>query len=75
MVRREHELTQIEERLTKLRELLERRRKKKQEIIELQTKVALNEAEGLGFYEQYDEPSRCSNKKKKKKNPNIANCC
>lgn len=51
MVQREHELKQIEERLTKLRELLERRRTKKQEIIELQTKVALNEAEGLGFYD------------------------
>lgn len=51
MVQREHELKQIEERLTKLRELLDRRRTKKQEIIELQTKVALNEAEGLGFYD------------------------
>jgi hypothetical protein len=51
MVQREKELKQIEERLTKLRELLERRRTKKQEIIDLQTKVALNEAEGLGFYD------------------------
>jgi hypothetical protein len=51
MVQREHELKQIEERLTKLRELLDRRRTKKQEIIDLQTKVALNEAEGLGFYD------------------------
>jgi hypothetical protein len=51
MVQRERELKQIEERLTKLRELLDRRRTKKQEIIDLQTKVALNEAEGLGFYD------------------------
>jgi len=51
MVHRQHELEQIEQRLTKLRDLLERRRTKKQEIIELQTKVALNEAEGLGFYD------------------------
>jgi hypothetical protein len=51
MARRERELKQIEERLTKLRELLSRRRSKKQEIIDLQTKVALNEADGLGFYE------------------------
>jgi hypothetical protein len=51
MIQREHELKQIEERLTKLRELLDRRRTKKQEIIDLQTKVALNEAEGLGFYD------------------------
>jgi hypothetical protein len=49
--RRQEELTQIEERLAKLRELLERRRSKKQDILELQMKVALNEAEGLGFYD------------------------
>src|SRR5262249_35163612 len=57
MVQREHELKQIEERLTKLRELLERRRTKKQEIIDLQTKVALNEADGLGFYDN-ERPAR-----------------
>jgi hypothetical protein len=57
MVAREHELKQIEERLAKLRDLLERRRAKKQEIIDLQTKVALNEAEGLGFYES-DRPAK-----------------
>jgi len=51
MMRRQKELTQIEERLTKLRELLERRRTKKQDILELQMKVALNEADGLGFYD------------------------
>jgi hypothetical protein len=51
MTRREKELAQVEERLKKLRDLLERRRAKKQEIIDLQTKVALNEAEGLGFYD------------------------
>ena len=39
MVQREKELKQIEERLTKLRDLLERRRAKKQDIIDLQTKV------------------------------------
>jgi hypothetical protein len=57
MVQREHELKQIEERLAKLRELLDRRRTKKQEIIDLQTKVALNEAEGLGFYDS-DRPAK-----------------
>src|SRR5262245_57842773 len=51
MKRRQQELTQIEERVTKLRELLERRRGKKQEILELQMRVALNEADGLGFYD------------------------
>jgi len=50
MAQREEELGKIEERLAKLRELLDRRRAKKKEIIELQTKVALNEADGLGFY-------------------------
>ena len=50
MSEREKELAKIEERLTNLRELLERRRTKKQEILDLQAKVALNEAEGLGFY-------------------------
>jgi hypothetical protein len=49
--RRQKELTQIEERLTKLRELLDRRRTKKQDILDLQMKVALNEADGLGFYD------------------------
>ena len=51
MIRREKELEQIEQRLAKLRELLDRRRNRKQEIVELQAKVALNEAEGLGFYD------------------------
>lgn len=50
MTQRKEELAKIEERLTKLRELLDRRRTKKQEIVDLQVKVALNEADGLGFY-------------------------
>lgn len=57
MTQRESELAKIEERLTKLRELLERRRTKKQEIIDLQAKVALNEADGLGFYNT-EHPSK-----------------
>jgi hypothetical protein len=48
--RRESELVQIEERVKKLREQLDLRRQKKQEIIDLQMKVALNEADGLGFF-------------------------
>src|SRR5262249_5933423 len=39
MAQREKELKQIEERLTKLRDLLERRRTKKQDIVDLQVKV------------------------------------
>lgn len=56
MIQREKEVKQIEERLAKLRELLDRRRSKKQEILELQTKVALNEADGLGFYDSEPKP-------------------
>jgi hypothetical protein len=59
--RREKELTEIEQRLAKLRELLDRRRNSKQEIIELQAKVALNEAEGLGFYEGEPDAPGASN--------------
>jgi hypothetical protein len=50
MQARNKELEKIAARLTKLREQLDRRRTKKQEIIGLQVKVVLNEAEGLGFY-------------------------
>jgi hypothetical protein len=57
VAQREKELKQIEDRLAKLRELLDRRRTKKQEIIELQMKVAQNEAEGLGFYDG-DRPAK-----------------
>jgi len=52
---REQELADIESRLEKLRAQLDRRREKKQEIVDLQMKVALNEAEGLGFYSQPKE--------------------
>lgn len=46
---RKKELADIEARLQKLRAQLERRRAKKDEIVDLQVKVAINEAEGLGF--------------------------
>ena len=46
---REAELTKLEERLAKLRALLDRRRKAQGEIIQLQLKVMINEADGLGF--------------------------
>ena len=36
--------------MQKLRAQLDRRREKKQEIIELQLKLAVNEADGLGFF-------------------------
>jgi hypothetical protein len=46
---REAELTKLEERLKKLKDQLDRRRKAKSDIIQLQLKVLTNEAEGLGF--------------------------
>ena len=39
----------MEARLNKLRTQLERRKKAKSEIVELEVKVLVNEAEGLGF--------------------------
>ena len=51
MVQRQKELAQLEQRLAKLREQLDRRRTKKQDIVDLQMKKSLlNEADGLGFF-------------------------
>jgi hypothetical protein len=50
MNRREEELAAVEKRVRQLRELLERRREKKEEIINLQIDVLRNEADGLGFF-------------------------
>ena len=52
MERREEELANVEERVKQLRKLLERRREKKREIVDLQVQVLLNEAEGLGFFSE-----------------------
>jgi hypothetical protein len=49
MKNREAELAKLEARLTKLRAQLERRRTAKDEITQLQVKVLINDAEGLGF--------------------------
>lgn len=49
MTERQKELKQLEERLAKLREQLSRRKEKKQDIVDLQIKVLLNDADGLGF--------------------------
>jgi hypothetical protein len=48
--RREEELANVERRVKELRELLERRREKKDDIIRLQVEVLRNEADGLGFF-------------------------
>lgn len=50
MKRRELELTKLEQRVQALRQQATRRQAKKAEIIELQTRVLLNEVDGLGFY-------------------------
>jgi hypothetical protein len=50
MNRREEELAAVEKRVKQLRELLERRREKKDDIINLQIDVLRNEADGLGFF-------------------------
>ncbi len=49
MKHREAELTKLEERVAKLRAQFERRKKAKAEITQLQTKVLVNEIDGLGF--------------------------
>ncbi|HEX2475762.1 MAG TPA: hypothetical protein VHK01_13510 [Lacipirellulaceae bacterium] len=50
MNRREEELANVERRVKELRELLERRREKKDDIVRLQMEVLQNEANGLGFF-------------------------
>ncbi|HZZ27066.1 MAG TPA: hypothetical protein VFE46_03585 [Pirellulales bacterium] len=46
---RESQLSKLEARVTNLRSQLERRRKAKGDITQLQTKVLINDADGLGF--------------------------
>jgi hypothetical protein len=50
MRRRERELKEIEDRVKKLSALLERRRERRREIVDLQVKVLLSEAEGMGLF-------------------------
>lgn len=52
MKQREAAVTNLEQRLEKLKAQLDRRKSKKSEIVDLQRKIAVNEAEGLGFYSQ-----------------------
>jgi hypothetical protein len=54
---REARLARLEERLNKLRAQLDRRRKAKADIVQLEVKVLVNEASGLGFS---DLPPRLS---------------
>jgi hypothetical protein len=50
MKRRKTDLDEMEKRLGKLRNQLERRQAKMDEIVDLQIKVLINEADGLGFF-------------------------
>jgi len=50
MKKREREIADIEARVKRLRAQLEKRRAAKDEIVQLQLKVIVNEAEGLGFF-------------------------
>lgn len=47
--RREREVSDVEARVKKLREQIEKRKKAKEQIIDLRLKTITNEAEGLGF--------------------------
>lgn len=56
MSRRKESLIEMEDRLKKLQRQLERRREKMEEIVDLQMKVLVNEADGLGFYSGGAQP-------------------
>jgi hypothetical protein len=56
--RRETEVASIEERVRNLKTQLERRRQKRGELIDLQIKLAENDAEGLDFFWQPAAPAR-----------------
>jgi hypothetical protein len=47
---REQDIADIEARVKKLRAQIEKRRAAKEQLVDLQLKVLVNEAEGLGFY-------------------------
>ena len=60
---REQEVAEIESRIKRLREQIERRKKAKDEIVGLRLKTIVNETEGLGFPgSQSDEPLDISRK-------------
>jgi len=62
---REQDVAEIESRVKKLREQIERRKKAKDEIVGLRLKTIVNETEGLGFPgSQSDEPMDISRQKR-----------
>ena len=56
MARREKEIAKLQARIDKLSAQLERRRAAKQEIVDLQFKVVMNEVNGLGFTTRSADP-------------------
>jgi hypothetical protein len=55
--RREKQIAEIEARVKKLQEQIEKRKKAKDDIISLQVKTIVNEAEGLGFPGTFNQDS------------------
>jgi hypothetical protein len=51
---REHQVTEIEARVKKLRDQIEKRKAAKAEILSLHLKTIINESEGLGFPGHFD---------------------
>jgi hypothetical protein len=56
MQRRKTELDEMEKRLARLRDQLSRRHTKMDEIVDLQIKVLINEADGMGFFSSGPAP-------------------
>jgi hypothetical protein len=54
---REHQVTEIEARVKKLRDQIEKRKKAKDDILTLHLKTIINESEGLGFPGRFDNES------------------
>ena len=55
--RRENQISEIETRVKKLRDQIDKRKKAKDEIINLRLKTIINEANGLGFPGAVDQES------------------
>jgi hypothetical protein len=54
---REHQVTEIETRVKKLRDQIEKRKKAKDDILSLHLKTIINESVGLGFPDRFDNES------------------
>jgi hypothetical protein len=54
MQRREKQISDVEARIKKLRDQIEKRKKAKDDIVSLRLKTIVNEADGLGFPERVD---------------------